>query len=638
MHNILFQEMSAPENRELLLLRVPSDKLLRNNKRRYSLREFLLALCIFCTSGTCTAFHQSLPTPIKRPQPISSGSRIPKHYPRLGLADTRPPERWTSSTAIMGIKGFRSWFESQFPHAMCDMPKDSAHDTFDHVLIDMNQLLHICLRKSRTEGHALTLLMKELDACCRMATPTKTLVLAMDGPPSASKLATQRKRRLQTIIRTERKIQKMDQLLNKQLNSGRKPKLFSKRKQARKRRRYKSETRTLCITPGTDFMKLTEQAILYWAWQRMQHNNPNHFLSRVKVFISPSTVAGEGEVKILEWILRQQSLPGTKRRQGESIAILGGDSDLVLEGLVIPPSYTHNVFVLLPDGSKKYLSVSLWETTRALSQFLPRDLPLEALLRARTDLVLLLILNGNDYFPKLRGSSGFNKVFHTYLRTLRDWLSDQDREHHPPFLVEPDSLTYNLPFCIAFFRHLERLAPANLLWSQKPMDAAELAAQQASSSRGTPLARLNSLVDAGFVPKPISWKVREAIDGDEVDGEREMPEDDVVVNSNEETNEESEDDDEDDEEDEESEPDQVLLCLRIGKPGTEDYSSYEIWHPPTKPQKKAKQKLASMALEDLFGDVELYFDEGDGDDDDDDDDEDGGDPFRIEATYPWEVS
>lgn len=421
---------------------------------------------------------------------------------------------------------------------MCAIPKATAHDKFDHVLIDMNQLLHICLRKSRSEGHALTLLMKELDECCRMATPTKSLVLAMDGPPSASKLATQRLRRLQTIVRTERKLQQMDQLSS----SGKR--VFSKAKQNRKRRRYEAETQTLRITPGTDFMVLTERAILYWAWQRLQNKNPHHFLSRVKVYISPSTVAGEGEVKLLEWVLRQRVV-GKAGGVGESIAILGGDSDLVLEGLVIPPAFTHNVFVLLPDGNRKYLSVSLWETTRTLAQFLPKDLKSEHYLRVRTDLVLLLILNGNDYFPKLRGSSGFHKVFHTYLRTLRDWVAKNDPEHHPPFLVEPESLTYNLPFCIAFFRHLEKLAPPNLLWR----NATGVPGNVRSARAATPLAKFNSLVDAGFFPRPIRWKVIEtnAENGD-TNGEEEEESEDVADEGDIDDFEDSDDDDDDDEE------------------------------------------------------------------------------------------
>lgn len=490
----------------------------------------------------------------------------------------------------------------------------------------MNQLLHVCLRKSRSEGHALTLLMKELDDCCRMATPTKSLVLAMDGPPSASKLATQRQRRLNTIVSNERKLLQIDQLSS----SGKR--VFSQAKQNRKRRRYETETQTLRITPGTEFMQLTERAVLYWAWQRFQNNNPHHYLSRVKVYISPSTVAGEGEVKLLEWVLRQQVVS-----KKDSIAILGGDSDLVLEGLVIPPSFSHNVFVLLPDGNRKYLSVSLWETTRALYRLLPKDLPSDQVLRVRTDLVLLLILNGNDYFPKLRGSSGFHKVFHTYLRTLRDWLAQNDPEH-PPYLVEPESLTYNLPFCIAFFRHLEKMAPPNLVWRTKT------AANDRAIRAATPLARFNSLVDAGFFPKPIRWKSvevededgnivegEEDDDDDEEEGEEDGQEDDEDALLDMDSDDEDLDDEDDDEDeqdgDDESEEDgvaerQTLVKLRIGRPRTEDYACYELWQPKRKTLKRAKHELASMALEDLFGDIGDYFD---------------NEREETVNSYPWDI-
>ena len=35
---------------------------------------------------------------------------------------------------------------------------------------------------------------------------------------------------------------------------------------------------------------------------------------------------------------------------------------------------------------------------------------------------------------------------------------------------------------------------------------------------------------------------------------------------------------------------------------------YEIWQPKRKTLKRAKHKLAEMALEDLFGDIGDYFD------------------------------
>lgn len=64
---------------------------------------------------------------------------------------------------LYGIKGFRSWFESAFPSAVTtihpDHPTTSASavtsstskyqpETFDHVLIDANQILHTTLRKA----------------------------------------------------------------------------------------------------------------------------------------------------------------------------------------------------------------------------------------------------------------------------------------------------------------------------------------------------------------------------------------------------------------------------------------------------------------------------------------------------------
>ena len=506
----------------------------------------------------------------------------------------------SSSTAIMGIRGFRSWFESQFPDAILAMPKTKAHEEFDHVLIDMNQLLHICLRRSRSEGHALTMLMKELDACCELATPNISLVLAMDGPPSAAKLATQRRRRFTTIVRAEWKQQQLSRL----------KKAFSKQDEARRRRRYAAEANTLCITPGTAFMEKAEKALLYWAWQRIQ--NPNNALSKVRVYISSSKVHGEGEVKLLDWILQ-------RNRYGQSIAIMGGDSDLVLEGLVIPPSSSHNVFVLLPDGNKKYFSVSLWETTRALSKFLPK-LNGADIMRVRTDLVLLLILNGNDYLPKLRGSSGFNKVFHTYLRLLRRWLDDKKAHPQDPFLVDPDTLEFNLPFCVAFFRQLAQLGPSkyfNETYAQQPIKI----------SKATPLGRLNDLVDSEFVPQPIRWTLVSSDDDDDDDDAEVFP-----MNDQPESTDEPQDESDDSNENDDENGEQILVRLTLGKRGTDDFYEYELWHDVGVQVKKTKHRLALMALDDLMGTDCFNEDEGD-----DDDDEEGGYPGITSSGYSWEV-
>jgi XRN 5'-3' exonuclease N-terminus len=485
----------------------------------------------------------------------------------------------SKETSLMGIKGFRSWFESQFPDAITAMMKEGAHDDFDHVLIDMNQLLHIVLRKSRSEGHCFTLLMQELDACVAMATPKQSLVLAMDGPPGAAKLATQRRRRFGTVYKTGVKVVQLDKLMATVKGNSSKRAQSRLKQWTRKKRRALSETRTLCITPATEFMQQAEEAILYWAWQRLTARHTSLSMNNVKIFISPSTVPGEGEVKLLEWIYNKQ-------RRGESVAILGGDSDLVLEALVIPLASTHNVFVLLPDGNKRYLSVSLWETTRTLGRYLPH-ITISSVIKVRTDLVLLLILNGNDYLPKLRGSSGFNKLFHTYLRLQREWHELGDGEN--AFLVDPDTLQFNLRFSMAFFNRLGATASANL-WSRD---------KAVATDRTSPLQELNNLMDAGFFPCPMKFVV---IMDDGKNGERlevctaeADVDDDEAVNGEQGSDDEIEFSDDNDEE----EADTMLVRLLLGEAGTEDFLTYEIWQPRGSSLKKARQKLAAIALNEL---------------------------------------
>ena len=96
------------------------------------------------------------------------------------------------STALSGIRGFRSWFSSTFPTSYRSIDTTTDFEEFDHVLIDMNQILHIVLRRRQDEDKALLAMFKELDDTLRYAKPRRCVVFSFDGPPSAAKLATQR--------------------------------------------------------------------------------------------------------------------------------------------------------------------------------------------------------------------------------------------------------------------------------------------------------------------------------------------------------------------------------------------------------------------------------------------------------------
>jgi len=488
--------------------------------------------------------------------------------------------------------------------------------SFDHVLIDINQLLHITLRRSKSDDHALVLLLKELDKCLSIAKPLKSIVLSFDGPPAAAKLATQRRRRYGIIVRNIKRKERIDLLVQKGLISN--PDKLNKPsgKFKKKLRKEEREELTLAITPGTKFMERAEEAVLYWAWQRLSNPNGKMKIQNCRIYISPSSGPGEGEVKLLDWLFqagnfsqqskkikRRNSTPILKR--GDSVAIMGGDSDLVLEGLIIPPSITHNVFVILPSKNNRSYAVSLWETTLTLSRFLGSRFNVNDIMRVRTDLVLLLIMNGNDYLPKLRGSSGFNKLFHTYLYLLKKWLSkektleENDSNYTAPFFVDPNTLELNLPFCIAFFEALVVIAPKSLA------QQSDLIPFRRSI---TPLSHLYSLVDSGLFPKPATFSQTPITSEHELDNGKEIMRLSLGHKSKKNSN-----------EGENSKDTDIL----------DRYYEFEVSHRIGRPLKKTKQLLASIALEELLGkdylDISDYVVgndiEGDDDIEDNEDDE-----------------
>ncbi|CAM9155529.1 unnamed protein product, partial [Phaeothamnion confervicola] len=121
----------------------------------------------------------------------------------------------------------------------------------------------------------------------------------------------------------------------------------------------------------------------------------------VQFYISGADMPGEGELKIFD-IINLRSTAGTE----ESFVIVGGDADLVLQGLALPK--VKNLFLYVSGRGGEGTMISLWEVVRELERAFPGQ---SEYLRA--DLIFLLVLNGNDYLPKVRGIS-FNRCFQQY--------------------------------------------------------------------------------------------------------------------------------------------------------------------------------------------------------------------------------
>ena len=242
------------------------------------------------------------------------------------------------------------------------MPEDFSADV---VAFDLNSLLHSQLRRARDETHAIKLTFQKLHATLRCVRPERYVLLAIDGAGPMAKMATQQARRRKTSAKAAAR-------------RGLSP---------------------LLLTPGTQFMTHLEEALVYWScselstqrgrgrgWQKplariyLMHRQPMAVGSpspartrrlcasganprsgspcagrHLRILISGADAPGEGEFKIMDWLLSQceATAPGSGAggrgaggrgggagRPLRSAVLVGGDGDLVLQALsmqVAPP-------------------------------------------------------------------------------------------------------------------------------------------------------------------------------------------------------------------------------------------------------------------------------------------------------------
>ena len=335
---------------------------------------------------------------------------------RAGGFTTHRAPRPPKPTRLHGIANFGTFFaESWLGAGACSSRKcPPAKDVFDHVLVDVNQYVHTSARRATSQDDAVKRLYAALDGVLRVARPRKSLVLALDGAAPVAKIVTQRKRREANVAKT-----------------GVDP---------------SDEVHPLLITPGTVFMDVMSDALERYAVERVSRRQT---LENVTVYASCVRHAGEGELKLVRW-LRSSAC------DGGTAAVVSGDADVVLQALAAldcTRGKSLEPFVLRPLVKPDYGVVSAWRLARELAKRFPGA----AADRSRDDVLVLLLLQGNDYVPKLRAAP-FHACLRAYERAVLEASDDHDTAHFFHY-ANNERRQWNAPFAATFFEYLRKSRP-----------------------------------------------------------------------------------------------------------------------------------------------------------------------------------
>lgn len=275
------------------------------------------------------------------------------------------------------------------------LSSSTATPCCDHVLVDMNCIVHSCFGKqdvvNKTRKELMQTILERLGGLLtKVVIPRKTLSICLDGPAPFAKLQTQRLRR--------RKVAHMDASAQ--------------------------QMTSLAITAGSLFMVELENALA----AQFKLNNGKGFLRKMcPVYLFGSTMAGEGEAKISRALtflatagrLSKGSADATSSaasiydrtvatgsgnvvppyNANDTVTIIGNDIDLVLTCMGATPY--HNLMVVGPSSLQLIDVASMmyrWLRASAASgaesaQIAPWQLP-----SVRVDFVFLFLLNGGDHY------------------------------------------------------------------------------------------------------------------------------------------------------------------------------------------------------------------------------------------------
>lgn len=291
----------------------------------------------------------------------------------------------------MGIYKFNNWLKDTYPQ--CINKQKKGH--YNHLYIDLNFLLHLSVYRSNCEHDFMINLYCSLDTILCNYSALNTVTIAIDGPSPYSKINLQRKRRLQSS----------DNVDVTKLNS-------------------------LHLTPGTNFMvNLTNHIKTY-----IQTRQKWFKYRKTQFILFPTNIPGEGEIKLLKQLIDNSKLVHNTK-SSQSHLVIGNDADLVV--MTMGLMNVDNIFVLIKTKTG-YDIVCTRTLLQGITKYINDTIDISPSINPiKQDFVILSIMMGNDYLPKL-GCCNFNSVWLAYKKTQNnlDNFLINDNKFNKEFLIE----------------------------------------------------------------------------------------------------------------------------------------------------------------------------------------------------------
>ncbi len=279
----------------------------------------------------------------------------------------------------MGVDNFLKFLQENYK----DCYKLPHNNVYDYIYIDMNHILHNCIYGSYSSLDFKKKIYSQLNIIFSNFIALKQIYLAIDGPTCYAKMALQRKRRTMN-----------SSTLN--IDSG------------------QDKLGSIHLTPGTELMSEVDNYIQEYA----QNLESKYKYLSPSVMVSASSMPFEGELKILNQMIsnynKSQSLD-------ELHLVISNDSDMIVSCVGLKPIY--NIDLLIRT---KFLNQIV--SIKTLIELHSVKLELYGIdnidninnidklkdSNLRNDFVMISLLMGNDYMPKI-GSVNFINLWKTYI-------------------------------------------------------------------------------------------------------------------------------------------------------------------------------------------------------------------------------